>query len=177
MKYCCECGSKVEARSAAQSVSERYVCTACGRSYFASPRLAAACLVDVDGRVLLTRRNTRPGYGLWNLPGGFLETGEPASRGAVRETLEEVGLEVEILRPYALFQIPAENIVHVVYLARHLSGTPVPGPESMEVGFFDEASLPWGELALTTTREALRRYFADSEAGEFGFLFAEIVRF
>lgn len=177
MKYCCECGGRVEERSAEQGVGERYVCTECKRSYFASPRLAAACVVEVDGKVLLSRRSSRPGYGLWNLPGGFLEMREAASRGAVRETLEEVGVEVEIQRPYAMFQIPAENVVQVVYLARHLGGTPAPGPESLEVGLFDEDSLPWGDLALTTTREVLRRYFSDCAAGEMGFLFAEIVRF
>jgi ADP-ribose pyrophosphatase YjhB (NUDIX family) len=176
MKYCCECGGRVEPRRSGQTVAERFVCTECGRCYFTSPRLAAACLVESGGKILLCRRGVEPGYGLWTLPGGFLEPGEGAGRGAVRETLEEASLDVEILRPYALFQIPAENLVQVIYLARPLGGALAPGPETLEVRLFDEAEIPWDSLALTSTGAALRQYYADRIIGEMGFLFVEIVQ-
>lgn len=40
------------------------------------------------------------------LPAGYLEIGESAAEGAVRETLEEACAEVEIISPFAQLDIP-----------------------------------------------------------------------
>jgi ADP-ribose pyrophosphatase YjhB (NUDIX family) len=55
---------------------------------------AAALFRDVEGRVLLVEPNYREG---WALPGGTIESddGETPRQGARRETLEEIGLDVE----------------------------------------------------------------------------------
>lgn len=56
--------------------------------------VAAALLVDVDGRVLLARRP--PGKklaGLWEFPGGKVEPGETPERALVRELKEELGID------------------------------------------------------------------------------------
>ncbi|MGA4797688.1 NUDIX domain-containing protein [Streptomyces lavendulocolor] len=56
---------------------------------------AAALLRDGEGRVLLVEPNYRDG---WTLPGGTVEsdTGETPRQAARRETLEEIGLDVEL---------------------------------------------------------------------------------
>lgn len=58
--------------------------------------LVAACaLVDVDGRVLLTRRpEGKTLAGLWEFPGGKVETGELPEQTLIRELKEELGIEV-----------------------------------------------------------------------------------
>ncbi|WEH14442.1 NUDIX hydrolase [Streptomyces sp. VNUA24] len=67
-------------------------------AYIASlPRVlagAAALFRDAEGRILLVEPNYRGG---WALPGGTIESddGETPRRGARRETLEEIGLDVE----------------------------------------------------------------------------------
>ncbi|MDW8804584.1 NUDIX hydrolase [Streptomyces scabiei] len=67
-------------------------------AYIASlPRVlagAAALIRDAEGRVLLVEPDYREG---WALPGGTVESddGETPRRGARRETLEEIGLDVE----------------------------------------------------------------------------------
>lgn len=67
-------------------------------AYIASlPRVlagAAAIFRDAEGRVLLVEPNYREG---WALPGGTIESddGEGPRQGARRETLEEIGLDVE----------------------------------------------------------------------------------
>jgi ADP-ribose pyrophosphatase YjhB (NUDIX family) len=67
-------------------------------AYIASlPRVlvgAAALFRDAEGRILLVEPNYREG---WALPGGTVESddGETPRRGARRETLEEIGLDVE----------------------------------------------------------------------------------
>jgi 8-oxo-dGTP diphosphatase len=55
-----------------------------------------ATLPVIGERVVLIRRATDPGRGLWSYPGGYLEMGETLEEGAVRETREETGLTVRI---------------------------------------------------------------------------------
>ncbi|MEH0637266.1 NUDIX hydrolase [Streptomyces bottropensis] len=67
-------------------------------AYIASlPRVlagAAALFRDAEGRILLVEPSYREG---WALPGGTIESddGESPRQGARRETLEEIGLDVE----------------------------------------------------------------------------------
>jgi len=44
-----------------------------------------------------------------------------------------------------------------------------PGTETQEAQLFDEASIPWEELAFRTVKETLEHFFADRRAGHFGF--------
>lgn len=55
--------------------------------------VAAAVITD-GSRVLLVRRAAPEGDLVWQFPAGKVEPGETAEQAAVRETLEEVGLEV-----------------------------------------------------------------------------------
>ena len=58
--------------------------------------LVAACaLVDADGRVLLAERPAgKPMAGLWEFPGGKVETGERPEETLIRELKEELGIVV-----------------------------------------------------------------------------------
>ncbi|MGW1586695.1 NUDIX domain-containing protein [Streptomyces sp. NPDC002386] len=81
--------------------------------------LAAAVIVHdrAAGRVVLLRRGERAkfGRGLWDLPVGKSEPGEPVTTTAVRELYEETGLTV---RPEAL------EVAHLIHGAR---GVEAPG--------------------------------------------------
>ena len=66
--------------------------------------VAAAALVDGDGRVLLTRRPPgKPMAGLWEFPGGKLGAGETPEAALIRELREELGIDTErsCLAPFA----------------------------------------------------------------------------
>lgn len=57
--------------------------------------VAAVLLVDVDNRVLLARRpEGKSMAGLWEFPGGKVETHETPEAALVRELHEELGIEV-----------------------------------------------------------------------------------
>ncbi|MEV0223798.1 NUDIX hydrolase [Streptomyces sp. NPDC050704] len=66
---------------------------------------AAALFRDAEGRVLLVEPNYREG---WALPGGTVESddGETPRQGAHRETLEEIGLDLEVGRLLAVDWVP-----------------------------------------------------------------------
>ena len=54
--------------------------------------------------VLLVERAGEPLKGWWSIPGGLLETGEKLEDAVRRETLEETGLQVEIVYRFDLFE-------------------------------------------------------------------------
>ncbi|WP_328394441.1 NUDIX hydrolase [Streptomyces sp. NBC_00390] len=80
-------------------------------AYIASlPRIlagAAAVFRDAEGRVLLVEPNYRKG---WALPGGTIESdrGETPRQAARRETLEEIGLDLELGALLAVDWVPGE---------------------------------------------------------------------
>lgn len=59
--------------------------------------IAAAIIVE-DEQVLLVCRRQAEGSLLWTFPSGKVEAGETGEQAAVRETLEEVGLEVSAVK-------------------------------------------------------------------------------
>lgn len=58
--------------------------------------VAAVALIDPEGRILLASRPPgKPLAGLWEFPGGKVQTGESPEAALVRELREELGIETE----------------------------------------------------------------------------------
>jgi 8-oxo-dGTP diphosphatase len=91
--------------------------------------LVAACaLVDADGRVLLAQRPAgRPMAGLWEFPGGKVETGERPEQSLIREMKEELGIVIreECLAPltFASHTYPDFHLLMPLYVCRRWEGT------------------------------------------------------
>ena len=90
----------------------------------------AAAVVRGDGKFLAIKRRDN---GHWELPGGVLEPGEPATAGAVREVREETGLIVEPVRLSGVYQNMTRDIMALVFLAREVAGQLRTSDESVQV--------------------------------------------
>jgi ADP-ribose pyrophosphatase YjhB (NUDIX family) len=166
-KHCSNCGCAVDYLIPPDDNRERAVCPACGMVHYQNPLNVVGTLPvwEADGRVLLCRRAIEPRYGLWTLPGGFMELGETTLEGALRETQEEAGADVEMGPLFSLLNVVRAGQVHLFYLARLRSLDFNPGPESLEAKLFTEDEIPWDDIAFKTSRETLRCFFADRRAG------------
>ncbi|MBI3689062.1 MAG: NUDIX hydrolase [Actinobacteria bacterium] len=98
-----------------------------------------AVIVDDTGQVLLALRD-RPA--IWNLPGGGVEPGEAPWAAAIRETAEEVGVQVDVARLTGVYHRPPHGEPVLVFRCRLRSGTPTTGPEARRVGWFSPNALP-----------------------------------
>ncbi len=155
--FCSRCGSPLEPGLVPGEHRERLVCGACGFIAYVNPRLVVSTLpVTAQGELVLLRRAIEPAYGTWAQPGGFLEADETAIQGAIRETLEETGLEVAPTTIVGLYSQPSSAVVVVAYEAIIVGGRARETAEALEVAAFAPDEIPWGSVGLDTTRWALR---------------------
>ena len=152
--FCAGCGTRLVVRE--HEGRARPVCPQCGRVVYYDPKLAAACVIERDGRTLMVKRAVQTGYGLWSMPGGYVDRGEPVETAAAREVEEEAGLLVEIDRLIGLFSDAGNPVVVAAYAAIEVGGTLAPGPESLDVGFFGLDDLP--PLAFPRDEQILRHW-------------------
>ncbi|HEX7054899.1 MAG TPA: NUDIX hydrolase [Burkholderiales bacterium] len=169
MKYCSSCGAPVVRRVPPGDTLPRWVCDECGEIHYQNPKLVVGTVPERDGRLLLCRRAIEPRYGYWTLPAGFMENDETTGQAALRETLEEAGAAVELGAPFTMISVPRVNQVHLFYLARLGPLEFKPGEETLEVALFEEAAIPWQQIAFRTVATTLRCWFADRARGAFAF--------
>ncbi|MCC7119341.1 MAG: NUDIX domain-containing protein [Anaerolineales bacterium] len=156
VKFCMRCGAAVT--QVEKFGSLRPVCPACGWVCFIDPKVAAAVVVEKDGRVLLVRRANEPYRGLWTLPAGFINGGEDPAQAAMRECLEETGLCVDVK---AVIDVIAGREHSrgadfiVIYQAEIVSGELLAADDADAAEWFTYDALP--PLAFTATQKVLRK--------------------
>jgi 8-oxo-dGTP diphosphatase len=91
--------------------------------------VAAAALVDADGRVLLAQRPAgKPLAGLWEFPGGKVDPGETPETALIRELAEELGIDVAAsclaTFSFASHSYSDFHLLMPLYVCRKWSGIP-----------------------------------------------------
>jgi ADP-ribose pyrophosphatase YjhB (NUDIX family) len=157
MRFCPLCATPLHRAPVPPDQREQSVCAKCGFVFYLNPKVVAGTIPEQDGALLLTRRSIHPGYGLWTFPGGFVDFGESVSDAAMRETLEETGLTVEITGLLNVYSYPGSPVI-IVYTARVTGGTITPCAENDRVEWVKADAIPWDALAFPSTRDALREW-------------------
>ena len=153
--YCPLCGNSLETRLV--SDKPRRACPQCGYIHFTDPKVGVGVLVLKHKKVLLVRRVMEPERGKWSIPAGYLDRGEDPKETAVREALEETGLEVVIEGLVDVYHNPPQQggaSVFILYRADVVGGKARAGDDADAVGFFGPDELP--ELAFASTHAAIR---------------------
>jgi 8-oxo-dGTP diphosphatase len=114
---------------------------------FGSPKytVGAICIVRRrDGALLLARHSYAS---RWGTPGGLAKRNERPDAAAVRETMEEVNLRIEVVGDPVVVVEPRPRRVDVVFLARPVPGAPLDdvrpsSPEILATAWFAPSELP-----------------------------------
>lgn len=118
---------------------------------------AAAFIMDSDGQILLVKHN----YGKynWELPGGLSEQNESAENTAMREVLEETGLEATVGRLTGVYYEPKNDMHHFVFICKVVDNQqPQPDAEEVtECKFFnvDDLPRPISDFTISRIQDAL----------------------
>ena len=107
--------------------------------------VVAVALIDPDGRILLSKRPWGKSLaGLWEFPGGKVETGERPEQALIRELKEELGINVEqsCLAPltFASHAYDDFHLLMPLYVCRRWKGI-AQGLEGQEIKWVRAKSL------------------------------------
>ncbi|PIU54357.1 MAG: NUDIX hydrolase [Deltaproteobacteria bacterium CG07_land_8_20_14_0_80_60_11] len=160
-KFCPQCGGRLEKRLLKPMEPRRLVCTVCGFIFYLDPKLSVIAVIPMDEGVVMVRRAINPGYGLWVVPGGFVDLGEVVEDALVRETQEETLLTVRPIRLLNIYSYPDHRTVIAAYVTEYVSGELAAGDETLEARVFGFKEIPWPQIAFSSTQEALREYISE----------------
>jgi 8-oxo-dGTP diphosphatase len=157
IRFCPYCGHPTIHKHFAGK--ERPVCPSCDWVYFPDPKVAVAVVIVEDNKILLVRRSYNPHAGKWALPAGFVDAFENPQQAAIRECLEETGLQVQIVGLLAVLsgrEHPRGADIMIAYCAEITGGKLSAGDDADEAAFFGLDELP--ELAFSTTEKAVNAW-------------------
>jgi len=136
------------------------------REYPDAPLVGVGAVIVEKGRVVLVKRGHPPLAGQWSIPGGVLEVGERLREAAVREAMEETGLQVEPSELLGVFDrvlrdergVTKYHYVLIDFLCRRVSGEPHGAGDAVEARWFTEKEIAGLALARDT-EEVIRLGF------------------
>lgn len=106
--------------------NEKAKCPSCHFVDYQDPKPCVAIFITQDNKVLLARRAIEPSKGMWDIPGGFVESGESAEQAVVREALEETNLKVQVTKFLGsqpdVYGDEGKYTLNLCFLAKVLSG-------------------------------------------------------
>ena len=137
-RYCSRCGTPTELRTDERSRS----CPACRYTTY-PPVTPAIMILITNGRKLLLARKAAFPQGRFSALAGFVEPGEMLEDTIVRETREEVGVEIRNIRYFGSQPWPFPHSLMIAFTAEYAGGKIQPdGVEIEEAHWFDAEQLP-----------------------------------
>jgi 8-oxo-dGTP diphosphatase len=161
-RFCPRCSSALEPFQ--DENQRRLRCPSCGWIRYRNPTAGVAVILLSGGKVLLGLRRD----GGWCIPCGHVEWDETVEEAAKREMQEEIGLEVDLARVYAVhsnFHDPESHTVGIWYLgAASLLSAARAGGDLAEIRLFPLDELP--ALIFPTDRIVAQRLQAEFPSGQ-----------
>jgi ADP-ribose pyrophosphatase YjhB (NUDIX family) len=158
------------------SGGKKISCPACGFVFYLNAAASTAAIIEAGDEILFAVRGREPGKGLLDLPGGFIDPGERAEEGLIRELREELGLVVAEDDFSFLCSYPNRyEYKGVLYRTCDLIFT-LPLRSKPLIGAQDDvADLRWirkdeiilGEIAFESIRRAVGRFLTPSSDRSF----------
>ena len=134
-------------------------------------RVACATIISKDDKILLVRESKEIAKDKFCLPCGKLEFDEEITKCAIRETKEETGLDVDLIKCVGVYQRPAStedtNTVFFVFEAKPINGKLTTCKDHPEVGYFSiqeiEKIKNEGNLRIKMTLHAIKDFINNQE--------------
>jgi len=127
---------------------------------YATPKVDVRGVIIQDGKVLLVRERSD---GLWTLPGGWADVGDPPSGAVEREIREESGYEAKAIKLLALYDRNlhghppmAFHVYRAFFLCEITGGSPALSDETDGVDFFALNALPPLSVERVTAKQIAR---------------------
>jgi NAD+ diphosphatase len=162
-KFCPNCG-----KPDFLSVDIKKVfCSDCGLTYYKNVAASSACIIENDGKILLVVRNKVPQKGFLDLPGGFIDPGESAEEGIVRECFEELSVKPVDIKFFHSFPNLYEykgfiyNTCDMFFTAKlEKNEFKLDINEIKDVVFIEKSKIDFDQIAFPSIKEALKLYVA-----------------
>ena len=134
------------------------------REYPDFPFVGVGAIIAQDNRVILVQRGRQPSKGDWSIPGGLVNVGETLRDAAIREALEETGIEVETIQLVELveriFHDDSGRVQYHYVLADFLcsvrGGKLAAGSDALDAKWFHRDELQQLDLADITLQVILK---------------------
>jgi len=161
-QFCSRCGTQTVQRE-----NERArVCPSCKRVTY--PPISPAVMILVTrGREVLLARKASFAPGRYSALAGFVEPGEMLEDTVVRETREEVGVEIRNIRYFGSQSWPFPHSLMVAFTAEYAGGDVTPdGVEIEEARWFDASAMPALPPSISISRRLIDTVSRRLAAGE-----------
>lgn len=147
------------------------LCPKCDLHFYINPRPTnAALLHDETGRILLVKRRIDPKKGFWDLPGGFVNSGESLEESLVRELKEELNLTLSEFRYFHSYfgRYEFKGIIYhtlcSVFTGRITSTTVLKPADDVEsYQFFAPKDISMEKIAFIEIKDALGDFIGASK--------------
>lgn len=155
--YCSQCGHEMTHEELAGR--HRPVCPSCGFVAYQNPVPGVAILCEMDDGLLLIKRGHEPHKGRWTLPSGYIEADESAEQAAVRECLEETGLDIKLSELFGVSSFPKGSLnsgIIIFYRAQPIGGQLQAGDDASDARVFPLEAIP--PIPFSTHRDVVDRW-------------------
>ena len=158
-RFCPVCGSPLRTLRLKQNEPDRLVCSKCEFILYLDPKLAVSSIVEMNGGIVLVKRDIEPRKGSWVTPGGYVDRGEEVKDAAISETSADCGLLTRVKDLLGVYSYTGRLVVVITFISEYISGDLIAGDEVQDVKLCSASEIPWDDMAFQSTQASLEDYY------------------